>query len=349
MKRNALYFDRPDILQANRPPEDRGLSRDEVRLLVSTPDGHRHSHFTELASFLDPGDLLVVNRSATLAASLTAVGAIGSFLVNFSTNYGNGLWLVEPRLSSAQPGPLPLEAGETIAVGGYAARLVAKHPKLPRLWFLQTDPRICELMTQVGRPIRYEYMENPYPLDAYQTVFSKIPGSAEMPSAARPFSHRVLASLRERGVKIGGILLHTGVSSLEIETDTVEEHPLYAEPFQVPHATAKAVNHARQEGRRVIAVGTTVVRALESAWNGQEVTEAKGFTQLMVHPKRGVHTIDGLITGLHDPLASHLAMLYAVAGQELILDGYREAVEYGYLWHEFGDSHLIIHGLTPYS
>lgn len=342
MKRHALMFERPDSLQATLPPEERGLARDEVRLLVSTPDGHTHSRFTELAQFLQSNDLLVVNRSATLPASLPAVGASGSFIVNFSTHYGNGLWLVEPRRSPAQPEQVALQEGEIIAVGGHAARLIARHPQLPRLWFLRTDAEICALMSRAGVPIRYGYTERSFPLDAYQTIFSKIPGSAEMPSAARPFSERVLTSLRERGVKVSGILLHTGVSSLEIEAESVEEHPLYAEPFEVPRATAVAVNRARREGHRVIAVGTTVVRALESAWNGREVRPTKGFTQLMVHPGRGVHTIDGLITGLHDPLASHLAMLYAVAERERILDGYAEAVKHGYLWHEFGDSHLLL-------
>lgn len=342
MNTRELFFERPDELQASRPPENRGLARDGVRLLVSSDAGHEHGRFTDLANYLESGDLLVVNRSGTLAASLPAVGALGTFIINFSTNYGGGVWLVEPRRSSSEPGPLALEAGETIAVAGHPARLVAPHPELPRLWFLQADGKLCELMTKVGTPIRYGYVNETYPLAVYQTIFGKIPGSAEMASAGRPFSQRVLDSLRERGVRTAGILLHTGVSSLEIETDAVEEHPLYAEPFEVPRATARAIHDVRERGGRVIAVGTTVVRALESAWNGSEVQAAKGFTKLMVHPKRGVHTVDGLITGLHDPLASHLAMLYAVAGKELVLGGYREAVEHGYLWHEFGDSHLIL-------
>lgn len=342
MKTDELLFERPTELQASEPPEYRGLARDEVKLLVSTESGHTHTQFTELANQLREGDLLVVNRSATLSASLPAVGAAGQFIVNFSTNYGGGLWLVEPRRSTSEPGELSLEAGEVIAVGGHAARLVSQHPDLPRLWFLQTTPKLCDLMTKVGSPIRYGYVTNPYPLDAYQTLFGKIPGSAEMPSAGRPFTKRVIRSLRARGINIAGILLHTGVSSLEIESERVEEHPLYAEPFIVPSATAAAVNAARENGRRVIAVGTTVVRALESAWNGKVVAARKGFTRLMVHPGRSVQTVDGLITGLHDPLASHLAMLYAVAGKETVLDGYREAIDHGYLWHEFGDSHLLL-------
>ena len=119
---------------------------------------------------------------------------------------------------------------------------------------------------------------------------------------------------------------------------------MLAEPFVVPARTARRVNAARAAGRRVIAVGTTVVRALESAWDGRQVQASSGFTRVFIHPQRGVGTIDGLISGFHDPLASHLAMLYAVAGQPLIRDAYREAVEHGYLWHEFGDSHLILRG-----
>jgi S-adenosylmethionine:tRNA ribosyltransferase-isomerase len=202
----------------------------------------------------------------------------------------------------------------------------------------------AQVFTALGQPIRYGYVERDYPLSAYQTIFAAVPGSAEMPSAGRPFSRRVLKSLRQKGVQITGLVLHTGVSSLEIETDTVEDHVLYAEPFRVPQHTADAVNSARLEGRRVIAVGTTVVRALESAWQADGVQPRCGFTRAYIHPGRRVQSVDGLISGLHDPLASHLAMLYAVAGQALIRSSYAEAVRHQYLWHEFGDSHLILSG-----
>jgi S-adenosylmethionine:tRNA ribosyltransferase-isomerase len=197
-------------------------------------------------------------------------------------------------------------------------------------------------MARYGQPIRYGYVAESYPLRAYQTIFAKAPGSVEMPSAAQPFTARSLASLRARGVEIAGLALHTGVSSLEVEVEDVEQHTLYPEPYAVPLATAQAVNRARQSGRRVIAVGTTVVRALESAWDGQQVRPISGFTRLYIHPGRGAHVVDGLLTGLHDPVTSHLAMLYAVASPEIILSGYSEAVKERYLWHEFGDSHLIL-------
>ena len=342
MKRADLIFDRPPELAATAPAELRGLKRDEIRLLVSTSQGHTHAHFYELADFLQPGDLLVVNHSATLPASLPARGKAGPFILNLSTHYGRGLWLAEPRKSAAQPGPLPFEKGERIQVAGLDARMVAPYPGLPDLWFVRIIGDVNAVMSRWGEPIHYGYVGEALPLRFYQTIFATMPGSAEMPSAGYPFTRRVLESLRDKGVHMSGIVLHTGVSSQEVEADEVEDQPLYPEPFFVPAATAKAVNAARREGQRVIAVGTTVVRALESAWDGEQVQPASGFTRLYVHPKRGVHTVDGLITGLHDPVTSHLAMLYAIAGQDAIRSAYREAVKEGYLWHEFGDSHLIM-------
>jgi S-adenosylmethionine:tRNA ribosyltransferase-isomerase len=347
MNRADLIFERPAQLAATAPAEARGLKRDEVRLLVSTPQGHSHAHFFDLADYLQPGDLLVVNHSATLPASLPAMGRFGAFILNLSTDYGRGLWLTEPRWSAGRPGPLPLERGERIQAAGMDARMVAPYPAIPDLWFVRVEGDVRRAMARFGEPIRYGYVNEVYPLEFYQTIFATTSGSAEMPSAGYPFTLRVVESLRGKGVEIAGITLHTGVSSQEVEVDEVEEHPLYSEPFFVPGATASAVNAARHAGRRVIAVGTTVVRALESAWNGEQVRAASGFTRLYVHPKRGVHTVDGLITGLHDPVTSHLAMLYAIAGQEAIRSAYAEAVKERYLWHEFGDSHLILVKETP--
>jgi S-adenosylmethionine:tRNA ribosyltransferase-isomerase len=342
MNRAELLFHRPEKLAASRPAEARGRPRDTGRLLVSSDNRHQHTRFSDLSNHLQPGDLLVVNRSATLPASLPARGKTGSFTLNLSTNYGSGLWLVEPRHSPIKPGPVPwLSAGDKIHIEGVEARLLAPFPGLPRLWYIQTTGDVCLIMNRSGRPIQYGYLDGDYQLDNFQTIFSAVPGSAEMPSAAYPITKRVLGRLREKGVQLAGILLHTGVSSLEIEDDEVDKHPMYPEPFKVPGSTAHAVNVARKEGRRVIAVGTTVVRALESAWDGEKVRASSGFTRLFVNPRRGVFVVDGLLTGLHDPATSHLAMLYAIAGQDTIREAYTEAVNEGYRWHEFGDSHLI--------
>lgn len=348
-----LRFERPADLQATRPPEDRGLARDEVRLLVSEGGTHEHTRFADLADSLRPGDLVVANASATLPASLPASGPDGDFLFNCSTDYGNGLWLTEPRWSESEPGPVGLSAGGRVVVNGRDVRIVGRHPGLPRLTFVHFDDgmRVRELMAEVGTPIRYGYVDRSYPLEAYQTYFAAEPGSAEMPSAARPFSERVIETLRARGVGLATITLHTGVSSLEIEYDQCESgcretacNPLYAEPFRVPDATARAVDRTRREDGRVIAVGTTVVRALESAWDERtsRVRPTEGFTRAFVTPERGVHVVDGLLTGLHDPETTHLAMLYALAGQRTVMAGYERAIDEGYLWHEFGDSHLLL-------
>ena len=342
MKSSDLQFHRPEELAATRPAEMQGRSRDSGRLLVSSPGGHIHARFVDLANHLRAGDLLVVNRSATLPASLQASGRNGPFTLNLSTNYGAGLWLAEPRLGPAEPGPLPdLSAGELFQIAGGKGRLIAPYPGLPRLWFVHIDGDVCRLLQRSGRPIRYGYLDKEYDLDYYQTIFSSVPGSAEMPSAAYPFTRRVLRRLTAQGVRLAGILLHTGVSSLELTAERVEDHPVYPEPYKVPLSTARAINTAHAQGNRVIAVGTTVVRALESAWDGTQVRPSAGFTSLYIHPKKTINVINGLLTGLHDPVTSHLAMLYAVAGKELIQEAYSAAVQTGYRWHEFGDSHLI--------
>ncbi|MBV8565223.1 MAG: S-adenosylmethionine:tRNA ribosyltransferase-isomerase [Methylobacteriaceae bacterium] len=340
MNAQPLVLDAPAIPVATGPAEARGLARDEVRLLVSSRAGHVHGRFHELPRFLEPGSLVVVNRSATLPASLPAEAAKLAFTLNLSTRYGPGLWLAEPRWAPGRPGPLPLDAGDVIEAAGVPARLIARYPGLPRLWFVRFSGDIDTAMARHGEPIRYAYIEPPYPdLGAYQTIFAKAPGSAEMPSAARPFTQRTLHDLARRDIGVFEIELHTGVSSLEVER---EDQPLYAEPFVVPPATAQAIGAARRQRRPVIAVGTTVVRALESAWDGTSIQAVRGFTRRHIRSNSTVNAVDGLITGFHEPKASHISMLNAIAGRSLVSEAYAEALRGNYLWHEFGDSHLLL-------
>jgi len=188
-----------------------------------------------------------------------------------------------------------------------------------------------------GRPIRYSYVPDPWPLSAYQTVFARIPGSAEMPSAGRPFSAGLVTDLIAAGVVIAPITLHAGVASLE-----AGEPPL-PERFTVPEPTAQLVNLTRARDRRVVAVGTTCTRALESAAAPDGTVRARhGWTDLVLGAGHPARVITGLVTGWHDPEASHLALLEAVAGQELVRAAYLEAEQAGYLWHEFGDSCLLL-------
>ena len=341
MKREELFFDRPAELFASSPPELRGKARDDVRLMVSSLKGTTHHAFTDLPDLLTPGDLLVVNESATLPASLPARGRLGNIRLNLSTKFSENLWAAEPRWSSEQPGPLPLQKDELLYIGESRALLFQPYPGIPRLWLMHFDAPASELMARYGEPIHYSHTPA-YPIETYQTIFSRFPGSVEMPSAARPVTPRIRDALLGKGIGITGIILHAGVSSLEIETETVESQVLCPESFRVPFATANAVNSTHARGNRVIAVGTTVVRALETAWASDGLRACAGSTSLYVHPGIGVHALDGLLTGFHDPVTSHLAMLSAIAGIDCVKGAYAEAVQHRYLWHEFGDSHLIL-------
>ncbi|HEY6237233.1 MAG TPA: S-adenosylmethionine:tRNA ribosyltransferase-isomerase [Candidatus Elarobacter sp.] len=331
----AVSFTLPPANEATTTPERRGLARDGVRLLV-TDVAKRTQHdasFRELPWFLRRGDLLVVNDSATLPAALLArrAGAM-SFALHLSTQIGGELWIAEPRA--------PVTAGEraALAEGGSATFLTPVDPEHPRLWYvlLSLGQPLDAFLARHGTPIRYKYVAETLPLGNYQTIFARIPGSAEMPSAGRPFSQRSLDDLRQAGVAVTALTLHTGVSSPERH-----ERP-YREWFDVPAPAAAAVNAARERGGRVIAVGTTVVRALESAVSGGKATAASGWTDLIVTPERGVAVVDGLLTGFHEPEASHLDLLRAFADDALLRRAYAHALDAGYLWHEFGDVHLLL-------
>ncbi|SCK48571.1 S-adenosylmethionine:tRNA ribosyltransferase-isomerase [Streptomyces sp. ScaeMP-e48] len=364
----------PAELSARVPAEQRGAGRDDVRLLVTRGPAVSHHAFRELTGQLRAGDVLVVNTSATLPAAVN--GRVGGerVVVHFSTRGEDGRWAVELRAPGASGAGVPRPGGPAGCVvrlpgrrelvleeplgGGLSAGPdqgavpgtaspagPAGRPLAPaagaRLWWARVPERVPELLRRYGRPIRYAYTERDQPLSAYQTVFAvRAPdgsGSAEMPSAARPFTAALVAELVSRGVQFAPLSLDTGVASAEAH------EPPYPERFAVPSTTAWLVNAARAAGGRVVAVGTTAVRALESAADADGVVRpAAGWTDLVVTPRRGVRVVDGLLTGLHEPEASHLLMLEAVAGREALRRGYEAALERRYLWHEFGDVHLIL-------
>jgi S-adenosylmethionine:tRNA ribosyltransferase-isomerase len=312
-----------------------------------------HARFDRLPEFLAPGDLLVINTSGTMNAALPATGADGAALeLHLSTYLPADLWIVELRRPDGVA-TVPFRdgsAGETLALpaGGrctihvpysHARRTPAREAGHVRLWVATLDlpePLQCYL-DRYGHPIRYGYVRERWPLAYYQTVYATERGSAEMPSAGRAFTPAVITALAARGIGIAPLLLHTGVASLE------EHEPPYEEFYHVPLETAQAVNHARAAGKRIIAAGTTVVRALETV---ADVTGAahpgQGWTDLVITPARGVRVVDALLTGLHEPRSSHLAMLEALADREHLAITYAEALRERYLWHEFGDLHLIL-------
>jgi len=346
-----LEFELPPAREATMPPEARGLPRDHVRLLVATPDDVMHTRFTHLAEHLRPGDVVVVNDSATLAAAVDGSRRDGADVtVHFSGPLDGdddyAVWVVELRAGPRAGGPVTdAVAGEALTLpAGARATLLGGYPEggrtSTRLWaaHISTDNAdVATYLAEHGRPITYSYVDRRWPLEAYQTVFARTPGSAEMPSAARPFTTRIVTELVAKGVAVAPVTLHTGVSSPEAG------EPPMPERYTVPAATADLVNLVRRRGGRVVAVGTTVTRALETVAGADAVVRAgEGVSDLVLGPARPARVVTGLVTGWHAPGASHLSLLQAVAGAELVRTAYDEAVAQGYLWHEFGDSCLLL-------
>jgi S-adenosylmethionine:tRNA ribosyltransferase-isomerase len=352
-----LDFALPPELEAAEPPEQRGLARDEVRLLVGSAAGLAHHRFRDLPGLLAPGDLVVVNTSATVPAALDARRADGTRLVvHLSTHLDDGSWVVELRRRDRRGPVLDGTVGERLELAGDGVlRLVAPQDRLGtaltpgaasgvRLWraAVAVDGTIGEHLRRHGRPITYGHLRGEWPLETFQTVFGRDPGSAEMPSAGRPFTDRLVTSLVTAGVALAPVTLHTGVSSLE-----AGELP-QPERFRVPAATAAQVALARARGGRVVAVGTTVTRALESvAAPDGSVHPGHGWTDLVLGPDRPARAVDGLVTGWHPPAASHLLLLEAVAGPALVAAAYRAALQHAYRWHELGDSCLLLPSRGP--
>ncbi|GAA4784096.1 S-adenosylmethionine:tRNA ribosyltransferase-isomerase [Actinomycetospora chlora] len=331
----------PPGAEAHEPPEHRGLARDGVRLLVARPSGVEHRRFRELAAVLDPGDLLVVNTSATLPAALDVRHHDGrAMTLHVSTALDDGDWVVEPRRPD---GPeTDVAAGDRLGPPGVVLTLVAPYPDehAPRrLWRARPWPPVglAGYLATYGRPIAYGHVTGRFPLADRQTVYAAEPGSAEMPSAGRPLSEHLLVALMARGITVAPLVLHCGVSSPE------KHEPPTPERYRVPPATARLVNSARAAGSRVVAVGTTVVRALETVADPDgTVSAGHGWTDLVLGAHRPARAVTGLISGLHEPEASHLALLEAVAGPELVERAYDAVLDGRYLWHEFGDSTLLL-------
>lgn len=339
----------PDF--AGTPAELRASGDREVRLLVARPEGIRHQQFSDLAEELNPGDALVVNTSATVPGEIDGLwlshrGPV-DVVFHAATQLRHREWVVELRSAPDAAAPiLDAEPGQRIQLASrVAVQLVAPYPDRGsptgagnRLWRAHVRGNLRRLLNRRGRPIAYGYLAQRWPLSTYQTVFSQHPGSAEMASAARPFTAELVQRLRQRGVRIAPILLHTGVSSQEAG------EPPQPEWFEVPERTARLLNQVRADAGRVVAVGTTATRAVESAARAGRVRAQRGWTERIVTTAPPPEIVDGLVTGWHDAGASHLLLVEAVAGAELTQQAYDAALGSGYVWHEFGDSALFLPG-----
>jgi len=349
-----IEFSLPPDLEASAPPEARGLRRDQVRLMVSnySTDHVEHTRFYNFYKFLNEGDVVVINTSRTRNSALLVTRSDGTLLeLHLSIHFDDDLWTVEVR-SMDEAGKTKhfedVHPGEILSLPSSASAIL-QEPYISdcndnskpseTLWLAKVEfPQdVDEYLARYGFPIRYNYVKERWPLSFYQTVYATEPGSAEMPSAGRPFTSRLLKRLESNGIRIAPLVLHTGVSNLETH------EPPYKEFYRVTHETAQIVNEARSSGHRIVAVGTTAIRALESVTNGDGKTHAgEGWTCLVITPQRGLRAVNALLTGMHEPEATHLAMLEALAGEAHIKVAYEEALRKGYLWHEFGDLHLIL-------
>ncbi|MCL7747900.1 S-adenosylmethionine:tRNA ribosyltransferase-isomerase [Halalkalibacter alkaliphilus] len=325
----------PDHLHAFLPAEIRSNKREAVKLLVQNRQAGNvhHDTFENLSSYLKEGDVLILNNSRTIPA------------VIFTTDH------MEVRLARKRSSEIwdvlylhEIEIGDTLTfTSNVKATVLDKCSKTPliSLRFSIAGNEFYNYLYTHGTPIHYEYLQDHWPLQAFQTVYSSVPGSIEMPSAGRALSWKMLADLQKKGVEIGFVYLHTGLSYFE--NDHWPDPIFQPEPFHVPKETVELIHLAKNRNSRIIAVGTTVVRALESAVDTQHILQpTTGETTLHIKLNSSLYVVDGLLTGFHEPEASHLDMLSAFIDQKNLLAAYEEAIRQGYLWHEFGDMNLLL-------
>ncbi|MUG95066.1 S-adenosylmethionine:tRNA ribosyltransferase-isomerase [Scytonema sp. UIC 10036] len=343
-------FTLPIELLAKEPPERRGIGRDRVRLMAIDRITNKveHTRFDRVSEFLRPGDLLVFNSSRTLPACLNGceVPRGNCMEIRLAQHLPDDSWLVLLLCQKGDPFSCGLRSGMQIDFGqGLTGTVYERDVNIPRLWklrFSKSDTELMDLLYRLGRPVRYEYVSAPWELDYYQTVYAKEPGSAEMPSAGRAFTWKLLFDLRRQGVETAYIVLHTGLSSY-MDDALDAQHPASEEEYFISELAAQKINQTHFRGGRVIAVGTTVVRALESVADDTGKVKAEhGYTRLHITANHRLKTVDGLLTGMHEPEASHLDLLTAFLSAEKIRDSYEEAVQKQYFWHEFGDLNLIV-------
>ncbi|MDX8365268.1 S-adenosylmethionine:tRNA ribosyltransferase-isomerase [Cytobacillus sp. IB215665] len=340
----ALNFELPNQLNASSPPERRGLRRDFVRMMVlnRTNGAVDHSTFFNLDKFLAAGDVLVLNNSRTVPAIL-----YGEQLRDHNEVKKRVEIRLAHRLTDSSWEALVVNddvmVGDRLMISPTLCATV-KEDREP-FFLLQFSLKGSELYEQIyslGEPIRYEYITERWGLDYYQTVYAAQPGSVEMPSAGRAFSWELLLKLQRKGIKLAFIQLHTGLSYL-LDDKYHQQPSENNESYDVPPETVKIIREAKRNGNRVIAVGTTVVRALETVANEGEILSSQtGWTNLYITKNYPLQIVDGLITGFHEPEASHLQLLSAFINEGYLMEAYRKAIKEGYLWHEFGDMNMIL-------
>ena len=341
MNKSDFHFDLPEELIAQTPIEDRERSR--LLCMVRHTGETAHRHFYELPELLREGDCLVLNDSRVMPARLLGTresgGATEIVLLNHRSKNGNE-WecLVRPGRKIRTGSRLSFGDGELTAV------VTGETDGGNRLIEFACGGVFAETLDRLGKmplpPYIHAELED---RERYQTVYSRESGSAAAPTAGLHFTDALLDRLRERGVKICFITLHVGLGTFRpVKSAEVEKHKMHAEYFIISDDTAASVNEARANGGRVIAVGTTSCRALEScADESGKVSAFSGFTDIFIFPGYTFRSIDGLITNFHLPESTLIMLVSAFAGRENILRAYNEAITERYRFFSFGDAMFI--------
>lgn len=322
------------------PQEYTGGRRSDVKLLSidRSKGSFEFREFEEIFNLLEPDDVIVFNNSSTLPAHFRPYDREERRFVDLNIGYHENGLLAEIRSRHTN-----CYSGKRLyfANGSYIS-LSRRMRDYGRYWEINPGNGfdLHERSSSEGSYINYDENMQGLPGSVYASEIARIPGSVEYPSASRPFTRSILDRLKNNGIRILEITLHCNLGSLDA-TEFYNKKRLLPEYFSVNEDVADELTYLRRNGSRIIAVGTTVVRALESARNGEKFYPVQGYTDIIIdrHRRTG---IDGLITGMHDPSTSHLLMLSSFVDIELIKASYLAAAESGFAWHEFGDSCIIL-------
>ena len=336
MQRQDFTFDLPDRLIAPEPLENRSDSR----LLALTEQGIEHRQFTDLLGYLNPGDLLVMNNTRVLPARIFATKQTGGRAeVMLERRLADGTWRAFIKSSKTpKPGAI-LNVAEDLQI-----ELLDRDGDLFVIRLLGADPMgALHEHGHMPLPPYIKRADNASDRERYQTVFAKNEGAVAAPTAGLHFTPELLAQIRESGVETAEVTLHVGAGTfLPMRADDVSEHRMHSEWCQVSEQTAQAINATRERGGRVVAVGTTVVRTLETLWQQrQTVCAFEDDTEIFIYPGFEFGIVDAMVTNFHLPESTLLMLVSAFAGQERVLDAYRQAVAEEYRFFSYGDAMFL--------
>ncbi|MBD2112726.1 MULTISPECIES: tRNA preQ1(34) S-adenosylmethionine ribosyltransferase-isomerase QueA [Cyanophyceae] len=341
----AYQYSLPPEIIAQTPVTPRDSSR---LLVVDSPTTHRHHHFRDLPTLLQPGDLLVLNDTRVIPARLPGYKPSGAQVEVFLLeDQGDNQWLALVR-----PGRR-LKPGATVHFGpnpnqpDLIAQVLATDPETNgRL--LKFEPQgnesLLDLFERLGEvPLPPYITDRAASPEQYQTVYAEAPGAVAAPTAGLHFTPELFERLEEKGVGRSHITLHVGVGTFRpVEADNILDHKMHGEWIDVSPETVAQINATKARGGRVIAVGTTVVRALEGAAQGGELQPYQGKVNLFIYPGYRYRAIDGLITNFHLPGSSLLMLVSALIGRERLLGLYETAIQHDYRFYSFGDAMLVL-------